>query len=156
MTEPMQPSAEMREERLRKRYQAERRFKLYGQIAIAIAVSFLGILLVSIGTKAASAFSRHMLIIEINAPDFAERTDVSVTDVNLAVRDALQDLFPATMTDRAARTELFALTTRLSVLPITRRIQAEPDIARAPITARLALSDDLDLYLKNEVRKHRR
>ena len=156
MTEPTPLSPDMREDRLRKRYQAERRFKLYGQIAIAIAVSFLGILLVSIGSKAASAFSRHMLIVEINQPALSEQADVSVTDVNLAVREALTDLFPAIVTELAARTDLYALTTRLSVLPITRRIQEDPALARSPITARLALSDDLDLYLKNDLRAHQR
>ncbi|MEO1303998.1 MAG: phosphate ABC transporter permease PstA [Pseudomonadota bacterium] len=156
MTEPLHTSPDAKTERLRLRYAKERRFKLYGQIAIAIAIGFLAILLISIGSKAASAFSRYMLVVEIDQPDFTTQSDVSVTDVNLAVRDQLQVLFPGTLTDRAARADLFALTTRLSVLPLTRQIQANPELANQPLTAQLAVSDDLDLYLKNDIRSHRR
>lgn len=141
--------------RLRRRYRAERRFKLYGQIAIAIAVSFLGILLVSIASKAASAFTRHELVLSIDQPDFATRTDLTVSDFNLAVRDALLDEFPEIADDRLARADLFGLTTRLAVLPLARQVRDNPAIANLPIETRLALSDDLDLYLKSDLQSHR-
>ncbi|MHA7898983.1 MAG: phosphate ABC transporter permease PstA [Henriciella sp.] len=141
--------------RLRQRYQAERRFKLYGQIAIAIAVSFLGILLISIASKAASAFTRHELVLSIDQPDFATQTNLTVSDFNLAVRDALLEEFPEIADDRLARAELFGLTTRLAVLPLARQVQDNPTIANLPIETRLALSDDLDLYLKSDLQSHR-
>ena len=156
MTEPHSTTSPQASHRLRQRYNAERRFKLYGQIAIAVAIGFLAILLISIGTKAASAFSRHMVVLTIDQPDLADKEAITVTEVNLAVREALQDLFPATRADSAARTDLFGLTTRLAVLPLTRELQARPELANLPIQAELALSDDLDLYLKYEVRSHRR
>lgn len=156
MTE-LHPTATSRaNERLRQRYNAERRFKLYGQIAIAVAIGFLAILLISIGTRASSAFSRHMVTLTIEQPSLADGEEISVTEINLAVREALQDLFPETRTDSAARTDLFGLTTRLAVLPLTRELQTDPRRAAGPIKAELALSDDLDLYLKDEVRAHQK
>ena len=68
MTEPAASTPDVesvQDLRMRRRNQAERRFKLYGQIAIGIAVSFLAILLISISFRAASAFSRHMLVLDL-------------------------------------------------------------------------------------------
>ena len=142
-------------ERLRQRRNAERRFKLYGQAAIGIAMTFLVALLLSIAIKASSAFTQHMVDVTLDRPDFAEQTEFSVTEVNLAVRDRLLDIFPEAGADRSTRADLFNITTRLAVLPIRERLNADPDLAREPIRARLALSDDLDLYLKNEIGRHR-
>ena len=156
MTDPSPQIGQNAAKRLRQRYNAERRFKRYGQIAIAVAVGFLAILLISIGTRAASAFSNHTVTVTIDPSDFSDREDVSVTQVNLAVREALQDLFPETRIDSAARTDLFGLTTRLAVLPLTRQLQSQSEPASGPVTAKLALSDEIDLYLKYEVRSQQK
>ena len=155
MTEPGLSPAAFAERRLKRRHAAERRFKLYGQLAIGIAIGFLAILLFSIASKSASAFSRHMLVLTIDQPDLSARSDLAVTDLNLAVRDELVEAFPEIANDRTARIELFGLTTRLAVLPLTKSAAEDPDLFQAPIEARFAVSDDLDLYLKNEFRTHR-
>ncbi|MEE2930387.1 MAG: phosphate ABC transporter permease PstA [Pseudomonadota bacterium] len=156
MTDPSSTIGQPAAKRLRQRYNAERRFKRYGQIAIAVAVGFLAILLLSIGTRAASAFSHHTVTVTIDQSDFSDRDAVSVTKVNLAVREALQDLFPETRVDATSRTDLFGLTTRLAVLPLTRRLQAQADLGAGPVTAKLALSDELDLYLKYQVQSQQK
>ena len=142
-------------ERLRKRHNAEKRFKLYGQIALGIAIGFLALLLVSIASRATTAFSRHMVEITLERPDLAETSNITVSGVNGAVRDRLLEQFPEAQTERAARSDVFSITTRLAVIPLRDRLRANPEIAQDPIVARLALSDDLDLYLKNEIRRHR-
>lgn len=142
------------EARLRRRRNAERRFKLYGQLAIGIAMGFLALLLISIGTRASSAFSRHMVELTLERPDLAMSNDLSVTEINLAVRDRLLEIFPDSTIDRAARADAFGMTTRLAVLPLRNKLNSNPELANLPIRARLALSDDLDLYLKNELRQH--
>lgn len=142
--------------RLQKRRNAEWRFKLYGQIAIGIAIGFLAILLISIGVRASSAFSRHMVDITLERPDLAAQGELSVTDVNLAVREQFLEIFPDSSNDRIARADLFALTTRLAVLPLRDRINGNPDMGGETVNARLALSDDIDLYLKNDLARHER
>jgi len=142
-------------ERLRKRHNAEKRFKLYGQIALGIAIGFLALLLVSIASRATTAFSRHMVEITLERPDLAETSNITVSGVNGAVRDRLLEQFPEAQTERTARSDVFSITTRLAVIPLRDRLRANPEIAQDPIVARLALSDDLDLYLKNEIRRHR-
>ena len=51
--------------RLRKRYAAERRFKLYGMAAIGIALGMLAVLLASIVSQGYTAFAQHDLALEI-------------------------------------------------------------------------------------------
>ena len=51
--------------RLRKRYAAERRFKLYGVAAIGIALGMLAVLLASIVSQGYTAFAQHDLALEI-------------------------------------------------------------------------------------------
>ncbi|MEO0607316.1 MAG: phosphate ABC transporter permease PstA [Pseudomonadota bacterium] len=143
------------EARLRQRYNAERRFQIYGMAAIGIAISFLAFLLMSIAIKAISAFSHYEMVLEIDRPDLATQADISVTDTNLAVRDTLLDLFPELADGRMQRADLFGLSPRLAVLPLTRRLQDNPFLADEPIRTRLVVSDDLDMYLKNTYRRHR-
>ena len=155
MTKPAVSSQGLAERRLKKRHAAERRFKLYGQLAIGVAIGFLAILLVSIAGKAFNAFSHHMLVLTMDQSELSERADLTVSDLNLATRDTLLSEFPEISTDRTARIELFGLTTRLAVLPLTQDAAQTPNMFDAPVETRLALSDDLDLYLKNDLKNQR-
>lgn len=155
MTEPVMPPESVQDARMRRRNQAERRFKLYGQLAIGVAVTFLAILLISISLRATAAFSRHMLVLDLPAAEFTDTENIGITDLNLAVRADLLSAFRELSDGRGERAELFALSPRLAVLPVLRKLQTRPFNAESPVRARLALSDDVDLYLKNEIRTHR-
>src|SRR5262249_42645159 len=52
--------------RLRRRYGAERRFRLYGIAAVSLAVVMLGVLLASIVAKGYSAFVQTEIALDIN------------------------------------------------------------------------------------------
>lgn len=155
MTEAAPPESSARDERLRKRRRAEQRFQFYGMFAIGLAITFLAVLLVAIAAKSLSAFSHHVIELEIDRPDLAAHDDLSVTDTNLAVRDTLLDQFPELADDRRERQDLFGLAPRLAVLPLTRDLQKNPTRAERPIRTQLVLSDDMDLYLKSEFDRHR-
>ena len=51
---------------LKKRYNAEKRFRFFGISSIIIALSFLCILLINIFTNGLSAFSRTDILLKIN------------------------------------------------------------------------------------------
>ena len=51
---------------LRKRYNAERRFKLYGQIAIALALMFLAVFMYKIFSKGYTAFQKTWIQTEVH------------------------------------------------------------------------------------------
>jgi len=157
MTDTITPSAQAKAataRRLRQRRASERRFRLYGQMAIGIAITFLAILIISIGMKASSAFSRNILIMDLTVTDEMLETENQgdiVTDLNVLVRKQLMDWFPETADTRQGRRELYELTTRLAVLPFAEKMTDNPGLSGRAQTARIPLSDDLDLYLKGGV-----
>ena len=87
--------------RLRKRYAAERRFKMYGVAAIGIALGMLAVLLASIVSQGYTAFAQHDLALEIYF-DPAEidpqgtRDPAVISGANYAAlaRQSLQAVFP--------------------------------------------------------------
>ncbi len=143
--------------RLKRRRRAEQRFRLYGQAAIGVAVFMLLVLIGSIGSLAFSAFTHHKVTFdlplraEIVAPDGvddAESIAENVSGFYVLVREQLATRFPEA-TQSAARTrELNALVTRLALLPVARATARDPARIGSQQTVEVALSDDLDLYLK--------
>ncbi|HLO77926.1 MAG TPA: DUF3333 domain-containing protein, partial [Magnetospirillum sp.] len=59
------PTAETVASRLKRRYAAERRFRLMGMAAIAIALGFLALLLISIVSKGATAFVQTRIQLDV-------------------------------------------------------------------------------------------
>lgn len=55
-----------RETRLKKRYAAEQRFRMYGIISIIISLFFVGLLLFKVFTGGATAFIKTTLEVEVN------------------------------------------------------------------------------------------
>ncbi|MEQ8558697.1 MAG: phosphate ABC transporter permease PstA [Henriciella sp.] len=146
--------------RLKQRHRAEMRFKLYGQLAIGIAIVALVTLLISIFGQASSAFSRNVLTFDVRLD--AEQVDPSgerdpeaiarnVSGFNLLLQDNLAEDFLPGETDRARLRELYGMFTRLAVLPIARKTAENPEIIGTGQEFRVALADDIDLYLKGGV-----
>jgi phosphate transport system permease protein len=67
-----------KELRRKKRYQAEKRFQVYGIIAISLAIFFVGILVTKIFSDGTSAFSRTMIKTEIKL----DADLLGITDIN--------------------------------------------------------------------------
>ena len=146
--------------RLKKRHAAETRFKLYGQLAIGIAIVALVALLISIFTQAASAFSRHMIQFDIVVsgeqvdPDGTRDPDAiarNVSGFNLLLRDQLDDQFLPETSDPAVLRELYGMFTRLAVLPVAKKTADNPSTIGTEQTFKVALADDIDLFLKGGV-----
>ena len=146
--------------RLRKRHAAERRFQLYGQLAIGIAVVALLTLIVSIVSQASSAFSRHVLTFDLTLQSSyidpeAERSPEAiarnVSGFNLMLQDSLSEQFLPEEADRSRLRELYGLFTRLAVLPVARKTARNPDTIGTEQTVSVALADDIDFYLKGGI-----
>ncbi|MDJ0919660.1 MAG: phosphate ABC transporter permease PstA [Henriciella sp.] len=154
---PSSFASEAAMKRLKRRHAAERRFRAYGLVAIGFAILALLVLVLSILTQAWSAFTRHEVVFDLTmereliAPegrDQPEQIASNVTGFNTLVQQDLLATFPETGRTRQLRREVFALTTRLAVLPIAHKVAEQPDLIDETVSVRAALSDDLDLYLK--------
>ncbi|MEM6535142.1 MAG: DUF3333 domain-containing protein, partial [Pseudomonadota bacterium] len=151
--------------RLDKRRAAERRFRFYGQAAIGVGIGALVILVYAILSQAVGAFSRHSLSFDLQldiativpAGDTRDSEAIAsnVSGFNQLIQASLLDSFPEAADDRLVRRDLYGLITRLAVLPVARSVAQNPEYLGTRQPFSLALSDDLDLYLKGAITKRR-
>lgn len=143
------------QKRLAKRRAAEKRFRLYGQAAITIAVTFLIVLLISIALRAAPGFTKHYLVFE-HEPNTEIANDENSTVRGMVVRlneiieADLKDSFPE-VDNPATEKKLFKLTSRIAVLPVAQDNVDNPQFFETARSFEVAISDDVDLYLKGGI-----
>ena len=143
--------------RLRKRYAAERRFKLYGVAAIGIALGMLAILLASIVSQGYTAFAQHDLALEIYF-DPAEidpqgtRDPAVLSGANYAAlaRQSLQAVFPE-VESRTERRRLNSIVSNGAGFELRQMVMDNPDLIGTRQTVRLPLASDYDQLLKGNI-----
>ena len=140
--------------RIRARYRAEARFKLYGLVAIGLTAAFLAVVLADIVIKGAPAFIQHELVMDVTVdPDAFDKpgsTDPDVVragDYQRMVREALRARFPD-VTERARRRKLDGLLSSGAADVLRERVVANPALIGQTVTVPILLSDDADLYYK--------
>jgi phosphate transport system permease protein len=143
--------------RLRKRYAAERRFKLYGVAAIGIALGMLAVLLASIVSQGYTAFAQHDLALEIYF-DPAEidpqgtRDPAVLSGANYAAlaRQSLQAVFPE-VESRTERRRLNAIVSNGAGFELRQMVMDNPGLIGTRQTVRLPLASDYDQLLKGNI-----
>ena len=140
--------------RLGRRYAAERRFRLYGAIAILAAVAMLGLLLVSILGNAVPAFTQAYVQLEIEYaaetldPDGNRDPEVlRRADYDRLVKDSLKARFPEA-TDRRARRALYGLVSSGAGIDLRERVMADPALIGTTERVWVKSSDDIDTFVK--------
>lgn len=142
---------------LRRRYAAERRFRFYGLLAVAVAAGMLGLLLGSILFKGYSAFYRTEITLEVTfdpaVVDPAGTRDpaaIAAADYAKLARDALTERFPDA-TSRQDRRALGGLLAAGTDLELRDMVLADPSLIGRTVTVDLPASDDVDMLLKGRV-----
>jgi len=144
--------------RVRRRYQAEARFRLYGIAAIAFAAIALVVLVADIMIKAWPAFTINDITLSVTASAEAIDPDGSKDPAVIArgdfikpIRDALLAEFPFVASDRRARLNLYGLLSSDAAMSLRDRVVADPALIGQTLTIPVLLSDDADLYYKGYV-----
>lgn len=142
------------ERRLAQRHRAERRFQLYGQAAIALAVLFLVTLIGSIIMQAVPAFTQNTLTLPVTlsedlADPLGDRSEDSLRQgsYNRVLQVSLQEQFPA-VSGRSELRELFGLYTAVNAAVLLNQVVDNPELVGQTIEFAMPISDDADLYLK--------
>jgi phosphate transport system permease protein len=142
---------------LKRRYAAERRFRLYGLVAIIFAISCLAVLLFTIIRTALPAFTQTMMRLEVTLyPQEIDPTGtrdpqtLSSADYQKLVRDALDDLFPEVM-DRRQRRELMGLLSPGATYFVREKVMADPSLIGKRVSILVPFSDDLDQLAKGRI-----
>ncbi|KAA6183251.1 phosphate ABC transporter permease PstA [Thiohalocapsa marina] len=148
---------------LKRRYAAERRFRLLGAGAVALGLGFVLILFISIVSKGYTAFFQSYIELpvtfdaELIDPQGVLReggldeTEIaqqlrSVNFLKLA-RDALRAEFPA-VSGRTQRRELDALLSPGAPLQLRRMVTSDAAVIGTEQSVRLLADDDVDMFMK--------
>ena len=138
---------------LKRRYAREARFRLYGLLAIGLAVGFLLLLLGRIFEQGHTAFYAHSIEVPVYMdPARVDRTWPQGTNFELLVAE--QQLARLGVTDDAAGSKATAMrglfSSELKFLA-AERIQDDPALIGRTVTLEAPLADDADLYFKGEI-----
>lgn len=150
-------TSEIRAERLRaglkRRYAREGRFKLYGLLAIGVAVGFLLLLLGRIFEQGHTAFYAHTVTVPVYMdPARVDRTYPQGTNFELLVAE--QQLARFGIMDDAQGTQAMAMRGLFSSelkFVAAERIARQPGLIGQTVPIAAPVSDDADLYLKGEI-----
>ena len=150
-------TSEMRAARLRaglkRRYAREGRFRLYGLLAIGVAVGFLLLLLGRIIEQGHTAFYTHSVTVPVYMdPARVDRAYPQGTNFELLVAE--QQLARMGIADDAAGTKATALRSLFSSelkFAAAARIQSNPELIGQTVPITAPVSDDADLYFKHEI-----
>jgi len=150
-------TSEIRANRLRaglkRRYAREGRFKLYGLLAIGVAVGFLLLLLGRIIEQGHTAFYTHNVTVPVYMdPARVDRAYPQGTNFELLVAE--QQLARLGITDDAQGSRATAMRGLFSSelkYASAERIQRNPGLIGQTVPIAAPVSDDADLYLKGEI-----
>lgn len=150
-------------ERFKKRLAAERRFKLYGQFAIALAIIALATLLFSVLSQSFGAFQQYNVKLPLSIssqkldPDgYIVKNPVALKNRTAVMSDMMFEGLsaelgygPATrMSTPEERKQIRAFLTPLVSGEVLDKLIKNPKLFDTSHTYSVPLSDDLDLYLK--------
>ena len=140
--------------RLRRRYAAETRFRMYGLVALAVTTIFLVVLIADIVRKGLPAFTQYSLLLDVAVPedlvDPQKRNDpvaIRSADYFPVTRDALLAAVPG-LESRAAEKTLTRLLSSGAADRLMHMIVAQPDLIGSTVKVPLLLSANADLYFK--------
>jgi phosphate transport system permease protein len=133
---------------LAKRYSREKRFKLYGALALALTTAFLAILLVDIVSKGLPAFIEHSTKLEVMIdPAKIDSANLQAGDFDSLLKDALRAQFPD-MNSRADKKKLSSVLSHGAADDLREQVIASPSLVGQKIIVDALLSDESDLYFK--------
>ena len=148
---------DLSEARIRRRYAAERRFRLYGVLAIGFAVFMLGFLAVTVVVQGYSAFWQTRIALDVNIA--ADKVDpagtrlpesLSTGDYQAVVRDSLRDLFPEA-SSRADRRALNDFLSNAAGDDVKRMVMENPNLVGTTQRVEVLASTDIDMLAKGRI-----
>ncbi|HUG74030.1 MAG TPA: DUF3333 domain-containing protein, partial [Steroidobacteraceae bacterium] len=145
------------EKTLRRRYRAERRFRLYGLTAVLLGVIFVVFLFGSIFGQGVSAFRQAELTLDIHY-DEAEIDPAGTRDpevlatanYNALIRAALNESFPG-VEGRERTRSLYELVSSAAPFKLQRRIEANPSLIGSRESITFLAGANVDQLLKGHI-----
>jgi len=131
---------------LAKRYRAEKRFRLYGIGAIAVAMAFLAIMLAAIGIRGIGAFQQTEVALTV----VFDETHIKDNNWQAIVKNSMYKKFPD-VTSRQDKRLLTHLMSSGAGFYLQNLYRADPSLAGETRTVWLTASDDVDMLMKGAI-----
>ncbi|MGA1730074.1 MAG: phosphate ABC transporter permease PstA [Steroidobacteraceae bacterium] len=154
---PGQKNRQRVEAGLRRRYRAEARFRAYGIAAVALGLSFVALLFVSIVSTGWTIFRQAYVLLEVSYdaetfdPDGSGDPEVmGGGDFSAPSKAAMRELFPAGEA-RSERMMLYGLVSDGAQFELRTRLLAKPEALGSSETVWLLADDRVDQFLKGKI-----
>ncbi len=135
----------------RRRHAADRRLRLYGLAAIALAIGLLGTLLATLILGGYQAFMQtHARIDFPIAEEFVDRGDLAKSNWRAIVRDGMLALFPDGIGPAAAR-EIPKIVTNNTQFFVRDAVVANPGVIGGTLTLEVPVADPYDQLQKGTI-----
>ncbi len=145
------------ERSLKRRYRAERRFRMYGLAAVLLGVATVLVLFGTIFGRGMSAFRQAEITLDIHYdaaiidPDGRRDADVLATaDYNALIRASLRESFPD-VEGRANLRKLYALVSTAAPFRLQHRVQADHSLIGTSERVTFKARADVDQLLKGHI-----
>ena len=152
-----QRKPDLSEARLRKRYRAETRFRLYGIAAILVAVGILALLLGSIIATGSSAFTQTEIALDVHFdaatidPEGGGDPEVLArANYRKLARAGLTEIFPD-VNGRRKKRDLARLMSRGADLALRDPVLADPELIGTTQRIWIKSSSDIDSFNKGQI-----
>mgnify|MGYP001355679311 CR=1 FL=1 len=141
--------------RLKKRYAAEARFKLYGRVAIIVAMAFLALLLGRIGLQGYSTFTTHTISAQVYLdPARIDASDPSGANYDYLVALSLLKTLGETEDEYGETSGLaMDLISRDLGFQLLDKVKADPSLIGKTVTVTGPMKADADIYYKGQIKR---
>ena len=141
--------------RLKARNAAERRFRLYGQVAIALALGFLVLLLGRIVQQGWSTFIDYRLTAQVYLdPSRIDRTDPGGANYDLLIAEQLLKRIGVADDENGTRSDAMKdMVSGDMGFQVLDRVKADPTLIGRTLTVSAPLRADAGLYFKGQVKR---
>ncbi len=139
---------------LKKRYRAERRFRLLGLSAVVCALAFLAIMFADIISKGYTAFQQTRILLDVYVdPDVVHVGNLDQADYQGLVKKSLERLFPE-VTERQEKRELYAMVSSGAGVAVRQKVLEDTSVIGKTVGLWLPANDDVDMVIKGHVDRH--
>lgn len=142
---------------MKRRHAAEKRFRWYGRLAIALSLAFLVFMFSAIIMRGAGAFQQANIALEITFDEQAidpqglrDPGELSRANYKPLITEALAKVFPE-VTERREKLRLYKLLSSASAFELGERVAKDPSLIGTTQIIWLSASSEVDLFLKGKI-----
>ena len=146
-------TAEIVEKGLKRRYRAEKRFQVYGIVAISIALLFLVVLFTSIISKGYTAFEQTYIKLDIQLErSVFEGQNISRVNYPGLIKKTIYKMFPE-VKGRRNKKALKAMISTGAAFQLREEVMENPDLIGKTVSIWVPADDDVDMLMKGHMRR---